>query len=120
MDLYQQLPAQHVGQCLQLQVTLGSFCLFVSLLHLSVVLVPIADVLPCLLQGFALHLEVAHARRRSLVARSVYAFGILAAGKLDRARRIRKKHLIAAESELIFDDDRLPSDHVRRTVQQQQ
>ena len=119
MNLDEELAAQHVGQSFQLQIPFWRASLFVTFLDLGVVFIPVAHVFLGLLQGLALHFEIAHAGGRRLIARAVHTLGILPAGKLDRARRIGKEHLIAAQSKFVLDHYGLAANHVGGAMQQQ-
>ena len=61
VDLHEDLATQDVSQGFQFEIAFRRLGVLVAFLHFLVIAVPIADIFPRLLQGRALHFEVAHA-----------------------------------------------------------
>jgi len=98
---------------------LGRRSVLVAAFNLSVVGVPLTHVVLSLNERFALNGEVAHARRRDLIAGAVDAFRVFTAGEFDGAGSAGKEHGVAIEAVFVFDHDGLTANHVGGAVEKE-
>jgi len=113
------LPRRTSASASSFRSCFGHGGVFVAALDLRVIAVPLAHVILRLDQSLPLHGKIAHAGRGHLFAAAIDSLGILSARELDRPGCIGKKHGVARSAVLVLDDDRLPADHVGRSMQQE-